>query len=306
MTESVQRPNSAPDNEPVKTDEIYSGSLAPGSSVRPIMDSASDNESSERPVREKLKKTSIAAIPKNGLLHSQLDVGIEEQNKMDQIEPVEHPEGYTLPDKNIDGVINGDRGRLLRKRSFDDSEAGGLEDPGKEEVFDGKTSTHMRKRSRDVLVTNLSEPIECSNPPLEALVQESEDHNITIDETVLLDEGYLSVNIQNKAKGTELEPVDQDMKDSITSPRKKRSRDQLEADIDREQKIVATEEAKAHRRSEEIERDELPEELIDKSTLVKGSVQPQDAAYGDRVRRLDAASVKVLSLFHGLLLFIDR
>ena len=47
---------------------------------------------------------------------------------------------------------------------------------------------------------------------------------------------------------------DEEMKDGDYSPRKKRSRDQMDTEADREQKIAATEGTRAQRRSEELDR----------------------------------------------------
>ena len=54
----------------------------------------------------------------------------------------------------------------------------------------------------------------------------------------------------------ENETSDHEMRDSTVSPRKKRSRDQFDPDLDREQKIAATNETRAHRRSDEMSRGE--------------------------------------------------
>lgn len=54
--------------------------------------------------------------------------------------------------------------------------------------------------------------------------------------------------------------------DATFSPRKKRSREQVDTDIQREQKIVATEEAKANRGSDEIQRTEKHSQKADIST----------------------------------------
>ena len=51
---------------------------------------------------------------------------------------------------------------------------------------------------------------------------------------------------------------DHEMNDGAYSPRKKRSRDQMDTEADREQKIAATEEARAQRRSDELDRSEFP------------------------------------------------
>ena len=72
-------------------------------------------------------------------------------------------------------------------------------------------------------------------------------------------DGHLKEATTNSSsEGTGTETSDHEMRDSTASPRKKRSRDQFDPDIDREQKIAATAETRAHRRSDEIQRGDNP------------------------------------------------
>ena len=48
--------------------------------------------------------------------------------------------------------------------------------------------------------------------------------------------------------------MDREMRDATSSVRKKRSRNHFDAELDRDQKILATEGAKAQRRSDELDR----------------------------------------------------
>ncbi|KAI4246924.1 MAG: hypothetical protein LQ352_006268, partial [Teloschistes flavicans] len=137
-------------------------------------DSASDNEASERPVREKLKKASIQFMPKGNATPRISDPPVEDSSDV-------HP-GSPLPgDSPLDRTPSPSaesRGRLSRKRSYDDS----------------------------------------------------------IDTAATA--GDLSKNIR--------------------IPGKKRSGEELDTDSHREQKIAATEGARAQRRSEDSERNQAP------------------------------------------------
>ena len=95
-------------------------------------------------------------------------------------------------------------------------------------------------------------------------------------------EGRKKEAINNDVGITELttqEPDDhaghQELRDSTSSPRKKRSRDQFDADADREQKIMATEEARAHRRSAEIDRVGDPDSTGTKVVLSEAHTDAQ-------------------------------
>ncbi len=95
---------------------------------------------------------------------------------------------------------------------------------------------------------------------------------------------------------------DHDMRDSTVSPRKKRSRDQFDPDVDREQKIAATEETRAHRRSDEIPRgetsvvgahDALQSQVHDSKT----QKVPDEAGIGFRASTVEVETKKVPSIF---------
>ena len=72
--------------------------------------------------------------------------------------------------------------------------------------------------------------------------------------------GRGSTSVIDKSKTQAVKPSHEqlhDRREGGSSPRKKRSRDQLDNDVDREQKIVATEEARAQRLSSEGDRKDL-------------------------------------------------
>lgn len=254
MTRTIQRQDSAQDSVPFQSGDALDTSKIVSTSFHPPTDSASDNDTSERPVREKLKKTSIASMPKNDLVDQRTDDGAG--NKDTTVSP--HLENYTSTSKEIFDAYAGSRGRPLRKRSFDDLEAaeGGAVEAN--EQLAKKPSGHARKRSRDV---RAGEGFDGENRPRRAAetpVQEVDEHLSDKGFVELGDSRFLQAS-QNLTRPMDQDVADQDMRDSTLSPRKKRSRDQLDPDTHREQKILATDEAKARRSSEEIDRDPIPQ-----------------------------------------------
>lgn len=250
-------------------------SIAHSSSLRPSHDSTSDNEASEGPVREKLKKTSIAAMPKESNTHTTANAEEghiqSQQGGLPRSDPTTTSE---LPDPNAQ-----DRGRLLRKRSFDDTAA----NVGPQDIADGIAPPiyegRERKRSKDVHAGRLPRIDTHEQGPIRSPVVEEVDIEggpYMCSQSALKDLSNNDSSMAGKQTAPGEDTTDQEMKDHPFSPRKKRSRDPLDTDPHREQKIVATEEARAHRRSDEYERGEnLPE--IAKSEHLNGSVKEGSA-----------------------------
>lgn len=239
MTLGSDGEDSAQNSGHLRCEDISSNSKTNASFLNPTTDSASDNDAGERPVREKLKKTSIASIPKNSVVGSPAHNSAEAGNEAPSIK------GST----DTDSIS---RGRSLRKRSLDELE--GTEDSN----IDLKVTAlnrHVRKRSRDVLVGGGLEGVNRPKTPTEIPLQEVEEHNLNDKEMVEIDPKHLMPVSQSALHLVDQDGVDQEMQDSTLSPKKKRSRDQLDPEMYREQKIPATEEAKAQRSSEEHERD---------------------------------------------------
>ncbi|KAL8793487.1 MAG: hypothetical protein Q9182_007665 [Xanthomendoza sp. 2 TL-2023] len=191
-------------------------------------DSASDNDTSDR-VREKLKKTSIATLPKTDTAAPTSGSNVELGSPNDTKRSLEQETLNQTPSPTSET-----RGRLSRKRSHDDSieptaKAAGIS-PGNPQLEDD--TKHARKRSRDV------RPAQSLNTKSAAIPTEE-----------LLQEGQSSSD-----EALENDIIDQDREDPVHSPRKKRSREDIDTDLPRGQKIAATDEAKANRRSEESER----------------------------------------------------
>ena len=286
MTQTNQRQQTAPNTVSTLPRDV---STSPSTSSRPTTDSISDNDTGEKPVREKLKKTSLASMSNHLVGRQERALKVNEENAApDHAYRDSSPENQT----NKKGVEP--RGRPVRKRSFDDLDTPKIEgnEAGREHVAKPNPNGHLRKRSRDVRVGET--PKEIRRPLLAAtpVREESEDaaNGIETSEACIngpeknavdsmssttetpsqvemeQDKQPQDINgpiqhvsgavSQDSIRETEKKSADQEMRDSASSPRKKRSRDQFDTEADREQKIPATEEARAHRRSDEIERGE--------------------------------------------------
>ena len=263
--------------------------MNPAISLRPTADSISDNDTSEKPVREKLKKTSLASM-------SSHIVGRQERaSKVNEDKAATHHlHRDSSPENCVEEKAMEPRGRPVKKRSFDDLDTPEAEciEAGREHVAKPNANGHLRKRSRDVRVGEV--PIENRRPllPGPPVREESEDAENGIEtregcvnvsksamDSIAPAIGTLSQqeieqdkqlqhsigpskSVFGTVKGdnvveSEKDSADYEMRDSAFSPQKKRSRDQFDTEADREQKIPATEEARAHRRSDEIERGDI-------------------------------------------------
>ena len=264
----------------------------------PAPETTSDNDVEEKPIREKLKKTSIASISQYA--KSKEQTGSETQN-----DPTKVPSSFS-PRQNLGDVedrveVDGLRGRPVRKRSFDDLEAiepaeDGTEAMGhRHETFNG----HARKRSRDVRTGELvkeegrlravedplhevvedarsdtalqessdsmsEKAVDAATEPLSRVEIESGTHNKGRNEAAQQENNGI---IADSTAEADTEFMDHEMRDSTASPRKKRSRDQLDSEAEREQKIPATEEARAQRTSDEIDRNQYSHKGDDKNML---------------------------------------
>lgn len=245
MTRSTQGQSSAQNNgpqEPSNATSIPSTSTATLSTKE--IESASDNDTGERPVREKLKKTSIATLPKYGVAAAaSADNPVDDDNSMAPRHTASKTSSNAVPtDHDI-------RGRPTRKRSFDDLEATNESSAANKPTTNshGKESDegHTRKRSRDIHADDSS--------------RESGRRQSSREEPVLEEEGKEgdegdSMKVSQERSSTppgQPEAMEEDGGPGVLSPRKKRSRDQVEQDQDKKQKVAATEEERARRNSEE-------------------------------------------------------
>ena len=286
MTHTNQQERTVPDAVTVSSRNT---SMSPSQALRPNTDSLSDNDNGEKPVREKLKKTSLASMS-NHVVERQERTLKSNREKYESV----HVKRDSSPGKDVDKKAGEPRGRPVKKRSFDDLDTPDSEsvEAGIEPVAKPYANGHLRKRSRDVRVGELS--IENRRPLLAGtpVREESEDSENGFDTNEACTNGSKNVadrkspaievrtqveteqsqqfqdssELTRSLSGTvhcdrviemEKDSADQEMREPASTPQKKRSRDQIDTDADREQKIPATEEARAHRRSDELERSEI-------------------------------------------------
>ena len=255
MTRIIHHQSPSPDRELLPSTRTLTDEHATTSSLQVGQESTSDNDAGERPVREKLKKTSIASIPKYGTVSANADVEANDGNKMDARDT------ETGNAKQEEHMVIGEekRGRPIRKRSLDQFDDQQGREGKTEDRLTQSSGGHARKRSRDVR----------AGPALKIESRRIESSGMAVqeeDETIVERGHNQDVEVFG-ASGTPPsigDDVDQEMKESAFSPRKKRSRDQFEPDTPREQKIAATDETKARRRSSEESRgDESRYEVAD-------------------------------------------
>ena len=286
MTQKDQQQQVAPDTVSVSPRDI---SMSPSYSTRLTADSTSDNDTSEKPVREKLKKTSLASMS------SQIKERQERAPKAnEETSALNHTHRGSSPEIEVNQKGVESRGRPIKKRSFENLDTPETEviEAGKDHITTPNTNGHLRKRSRDVRVgeapKEIRRPLLAGTPVREEAedgMNGSETREVCISESKNAIDGEMQPSEtlsqvemeQDKDLTGENEPAqpdygttqgyqatgarkgftNQEMRDSTYSPQKKRSRDQFDTEADREQKIPATEEARAHRRSDELERSEI-------------------------------------------------
>ena len=250
-------------------------------------DSTSDNDANEKSAREKFKKTSIASLYKHTVpleTVSQREKDASAVGSYGQAKPISE----NVTEEGSRGRTAGKR--ALEDEDINTSEHdSGLDSELQSEPPNG----HTRKRSRDVRAGEQVKGNGRSYEPRKDPVQEenedfagSEKPATSLlsqpgDDVIQMDSGHES---KDDSAHSNFEPIpvssglghepkfeesrlsqgpnfeekrkveDEEMKDGNYSPRKKRSRDQMDAVVDREQKIAATDEIRAQRRSEELDR----------------------------------------------------
>jgi len=262
--------------------------------LKPTSDRTGDLEASEGPVREKLKKTSIASIPRQaGSSGSAAEYEAEADPTIAHV---------LTNDAQIAGDGSSpeatDRGRPVRKRSFDDLDMDKATPSDNYEPNTGSQGGRERKRSKDVRASRgpHSDTDQVTVSAIQpADVVEKGKKAEEDEESSEAKEIHNDMKEESIPASIDTELVDEEMHQSTFSPRKKRSRDKLDADSQREQKIPATEEAKAHRRSEENERDE--KSLEDDDGLPQGgtSAQSGEASTAQKVPQTEGEVTLFLS-----------
>ena len=283
MTQPASGQSPPPDNRFMTFPERSEIAKPHTTSLHPTGDSTSDGDAGERPVREKLKKTSIASIPKYGFVSAENEaeaptdiVMLSQENEENQ-----RPDpqlASTSVELRSTGVE--DRGRTVRKRSLEDLDT---VDTTNRMSAEASTAAHARKRSRDVRsgkeIKSESRRRSSQNP-----LREENEEIESGREAKALREDLEETTIKESTPTSGPEVVDHEMQESVLSPKKKRSREQFEADIQREQKIAATDENRARRRSSEEERRALHPEGS------KDGLKEQTAQNGHAVAPMDSTS----------------
>lgn len=280
MTQAPLEHENASKNATVQNNDPLPSS---STSLRASVGNTSDNELSEKPVREKLKKTSIASISQHATKGQESTQEADDSRVSDEVGRTQPYQLEAISDTNLDPS----RGRSLKKRSFDGLEiTGSYEDmDAHKENHNDKSKDHARKRSRDIRKEETSKEVRILRSVDSTLQEENESQSTLAESTDLAayaprseesstlqdpanlqrmdvepdtGKGDLRVTRDNSLTRIGKFSPDQEMQDSASSPRKKRSRDQFDTEADREQKqkIAATEELRAQRKSDELERTE--------------------------------------------------
>ena len=281
--------------------------------------SASDNDTGERPVREKFKKASLVSMS-----------GKSSQPTLEQ--PLQetslHGAKTTTPLVASEVEPTGterSRGRPIKKRSFDDLDSVGKFHATLPEAATSYTNGHARQRSRDVgagVPLSVDDKLSVTSPldkedsesagvpdlnfvnrhvPLEsdtvktemmetmAPIEEKAEGNANGNQIIKPLEG--GVEPEGEAP-TALQSADAppEKREGAASPTKKRSRDQLDTELDREQKIAATEELRAQRLSSELDRSQV---------TVYGEQTTQPLETSDLNRVHNKSYTECLKVLHG-------
>ncbi|KAL9629169.1 MAG: hypothetical protein Q9164_006992, partial [Protoblastenia rupestris] len=290
--------------------------------------SASDNDTGERPVREKFKKASLVSMS-----------GKSSQATLEQ--PLQetrlHGAKTTTPvaASEVEPTGTGrSRGRPIKKRSLDDLDSTGKFHATLPEVAASHTNGHARKRSRDVragVPLRVDDKMSVTSP-LDEKDRESAgvsdlnfvNRHVPLESDMAKPEMMETIApIEEQAEGnangnpiikpleggaepegeapTAMQSADapQEKREGAASPTKKRSRDQLDTELDREQKIAATEELRAQRLSSELDRSQVTaygEEITQTLETSDPNRGASKSVFGNAAAPLSRASSSSLAL----------
>ena len=269
---------------------------SPATNMHAGADSKSDVDAGEPPVREKFKKTSLASMPRTGAAPAGADLHNFRDTVMDTKDG--HCE-QGMQSEKVD-TRSESRGRPIRKRSLEELDTVETGQSHNDEVHMESTDGHTRKRSRDVRSganlksdsrrMSLEIPLKEVNENLESSAEIADNGTLT------------KASVETNSPTSEKEVADEEMQESLLSPRKKRSRDQFEAESHREQKIAATNETRARRRSSEEERREAIHTEDNKSQANDHKTGEQNgyvyaAEEASSINQKDSSAAKVIPLF---------
>lgn len=267
----------------------------PSGPLGPALDPVSDNETGEKSARDQLEKTSIDTLaqpapdpteheilPRSAPNQQPVTVHSSSGPAPTQTQG-ESPRGRPVRKRSFDGSdvldsqpnpshheddTEASKGHL-RKRSRDIRSGEGLKNGEKEST---KVADPLEEEAEEIAD---DEPVDSSmndrntqDSNLETDEKQDTTSPIQVDDASIasLDDDKQDAERETSADpstshanqtGVDAHTEDEQMKDGSSSPRRKRSRNQLEADADREQKIAATEIARAQRRSDEISRTDM-------------------------------------------------
>ncbi|KAF2433595.1 hypothetical protein EJ08DRAFT_60568 [Tothia fuscella] len=222
----------------------------------------SDGDSGEKPVREKLREATIGGQTKEEKLEEEEETSRTRMHTSDSDEPEAKS-------------TSGDRGRLRRKRSFEDVE--GEDDDG--DVAAGSTR-HVRKRSR--------EAVSGSDVPVPVPVPVTS----TTTSTGPTNEQHTSMTINGsteKRAGTpELmaDPMEEeDHKAGLTSPKNKRTRDQVlrEEEASANVEAVTTDDAATETENQKQESEKTDSDIERRTKRSRDSGSPQASVTTDEI-----------------------
>ena len=282
------------------------------SDSQPNSEPASENEAGD--VRKKLKQTSLQQIPKLSATESphaprHRDVNASSDSTMTHAQDYtsmgcnsDNAEDPRPEDSRLETAVKASepdaRGRtVVKKRSREDMEFsndGGVQSA---ETEIETATIHARKRSRDIrsgeVKSEIRKPIAHNNSLKE------EDETRDAEEPIRLSSDERKSSIEMTTPPSETEGLDHEMHETVLSPKKKRSRDEMDAETDKEQKLASTEKTKRRRSSSEENRIEHPrigksDSNEGKESIENGSaLKPQDPSDDDEAR---STSNKVIVL----------
>lgn len=309
----------ASEKDPHHPPPAISAELSDMPDSQPNSEPASENEAGD--VRKKLKQTSLQQIPKldatestnahrqvntnsdSTMTHGDEDTSINCESKNSEDQKM----GSQPEDTNVGAAVTGNepnaRGRtVVKKRSREDMESSNESGVQVADIEAETAGIHARKRSRDIRSGELKSEIRKHTAHSNSLREE--DENNDVDESIRLSSDERKPNIEMTTPPSETEGLDHEMHETVLSPKKKRSRDEMDTEVGGELKSTATEKAKRRRSSSEEHRMEDPHQgesdpNAQKEHVENGSVvKPQGSSHD----KAESSSSKVIILIHLLLI----
>jgi hypothetical protein len=214
----------------------------------------------EKPVREQLKKTSIATLPKYDIAAGDHNLEVEEVDNEAADTHMTTPSSTTVntAEASTEGAPDGPRAKFQGKRLREEQNSNDYLKDSPEDPPTPSLGGHARKRSRDVRSGELSRAGQDTNIGGSPLAEEDEEEGLEEGEPTVthepLTQAPAGIPATSSTENGEATPDDHYMQETIQSPspKKKRSREDFDSSqSQREQKIAATDENRRRRSSEE-------------------------------------------------------